>query len=145
LSKSWAWLILCLSSIACAQSVLIPVSQCVVHAGDNPAWAKPDLEESGWKPYTQYDFSFNQPRLWMRCKADLGAIRGLSDPAIQLSFPAAYEAYFDGRLVGRFGSLRTGDYSMDQIRTWALPPLSADAHGVIAVRFAVRDQLILQR
>ncbi|MFP5235258.1 MAG: PP2C family protein-serine/threonine phosphatase [Acidobacteriota bacterium] len=37
MSKSWAGLILCLSSTACAQSILIPTHQCVWRAGDNPA------------------------------------------------------------------------------------------------------------
>ena len=90
MSKSWAWLFLCLSSIACAQSIDIPVRQCVLHAGDNPAWAKPDLDQSGWKPYSEWECSFDQPRLGVRCKADLGAMRGLTDPAIQISAPAAH-------------------------------------------------------
>lgn len=139
MSKSWALLLLCLSSIACAQSIIIPVSQCVVHVGDNPAWARPELDESGWTPYERYDFSYNQPRLWMRCKADLSAIRGLSDPAIQISAPAAYEAYVNGRLVASFGNLQTGNYSMNRIRTWALPPESAGARGVLALRLAYRS------
>lgn len=37
MSKSWAWLILCLSSIVCAQSIVIPASPCVWRAGDDPA------------------------------------------------------------------------------------------------------------
>ncbi|MFP5207331.1 MAG: PP2C family protein-serine/threonine phosphatase [Acidobacteriota bacterium] len=138
LSKSWAWLLLCLSSIVCAQSTIIPASQCVWHAGDDPAWAKPGLDESGWKPYAQWNFSFDQPRLWIRCKADLAAMRGLSAPAIQVSAPAAYEVYFDGRLVGRLGSLRTGNFSMDRTRTWDVPREPEAGSGIVAVRLAYR-------
>ena len=60
MSKSWARLFLCLSSIACAQSIDIPVLHCVVHAGDSPARARPDLNQSGWKPYSEWEFSFDQ-------------------------------------------------------------------------------------
>lgn len=47
MSNSWAWLILCLPSIGCAQSIVVPTSQRVVHAGDKPAWAEQVLMTDG--------------------------------------------------------------------------------------------------
>ncbi len=138
MSKSWAWLFLCLSSIACAQSTQISLDKCIFRTGDNPAWSNPNLDESGWTPGDKFTVDLYQPRFWVRCKVDLGIVRGLHDPAIQIFVPTAYEVYFDGRRIGSFGSMQSGNYSLDRIRTWSLPPLSAGAHGVLALRIPLR-------
>jgi len=47
--KAFALLCLCLPVALFAQSVNIEPGQCVWHAGDNLAWAAPNLDESGWQ------------------------------------------------------------------------------------------------
>ena len=73
------FVLLCGTAALAAQSVLtIPPQQCVWRAGDDPAWAAPNLDESGWQPYTQWKLSADQPHYWVRCHADLA---GLREPA----------------------------------------------------------------
>ncbi len=119
-----------------AQTVItVSPQQCVWHAGDDPAWAVPDLDESGWQPYTQWKPNPAEPRIWIRCHADLSLSWGTPHPALQASMPAAYELYGDGRLIGRAGELRSGNFSMDTIRSFAAPQsLLANRHATLAAR-----------
>jgi len=119
---SVALLTLALPIALAAQSIqTIPPQQCVWHAGDNPAWVAPNLDESGWQPYTQWKLNPTQPRIWVRCHADLSALRGIAHPALQASVPAAYELYANGQPIGGAGNLRSGNFSLDIIRSFPAP------------------------
>lgn len=105
-----------------AQSIqTISPQQCVWRIGDNPAWATPTLDETGWEPYTQWKLNPDQPRIWVRCHADLSALRGTAHPALQVSLPAAYELYGNGQPIGGAGNLGGGAFSMDTIRSFPAP------------------------
>jgi hypothetical protein len=95
--------------------------QCVWHAGDNPAWAVPNLDEAGWQPYSQWKLNSNQPHVWVRCHADLRALRWIGHPALQASVLAAYELYGNGQAIGDAGNLHRGNFSMDTIRSFPAP------------------------
>src|SRR6516165_3451870 len=97
-----------------AQSVIsIPPQQCVWRAGDNTAWVAPNLDETGWQPYAHWELNNDEPRYWVRCHADLTALRGIEHPAVQVRLFAAYQLYLNGTLVGEAGNLRTGYFSMN--------------------------------
>jgi len=53
--RKLALLLVLLSPLAALGQGIIAVSprQCVWRAGDNPAWAAPNLDESGWQPRAQ--------------------------------------------------------------------------------------------
>jgi len=111
--------------------------QCVWHTGDNPAWASPDLDESGWQPWSNWNATPPEARLWIRCHADFTSLKFASHPALAIELYAAYQAYVDGRIVGSAGNLRTGAFTMNTIREWPLtgglaPPV------VIALRVTRR-------
>src|SRR6516165_4818176 len=74
--------------------------QCVWRAGDEQAWAAPNLDETGWQPYSQWKLNPDQSRIWIRCHADLSSLREVANPAIQASLWAAYQLYVDGALTG---------------------------------------------
>ncbi|HEX4036932.1 MAG TPA: PP2C family protein-serine/threonine phosphatase [Acidobacteriaceae bacterium] len=121
-----------------AQSILtIPPQQCVWHAGDNPAWAAPTLDLSGWHSWDAWNPKSLDPRIWIRCHADLSSLQKIDHPALQITLYAAYQAYFDGRLIGSAGNLKTGGFTMNIIREW---PLSGDLAppAVIALRITRR-------
>ena len=101
--------------------VSIAPQQCVWRAGDNPVWAAPNLDESGWQPYTRWKLSPDQPRVWVRCHADLSSLQTVAHPAIQVSLWAAYQLYVDGALTGSAGNLGSGNFSMNAIRSFPLP------------------------
>jgi hypothetical protein len=114
-----ALLLLLVPSALPAQSILeVSPQQCVWRAGDNPAWAAPNLDETGWRPYTQWKLNPNHPRIWVCCHADLSALRGTEHLALQASVPAAYELYANAEPIGAAGNLRSGNFSMDTIRSF---------------------------
>jgi phosphoserine phosphatase RsbU/P len=129
-----------LPSALAAQSVLpIPASQCVWHEGDNPAWAAPDFDESGWQPYAQWEQPPGESRIWIRCHADLSALRNLAQLALQVTLYGAYDLYLNGRLVAHSGNLSTGNFSMDAIRAYPVQAAwLAPASSTVALRVSTR-------
>ncbi len=134
------FVLLCATAALAAQSVIIvSPQQCVWRAGDYPAWAAPNLDESAWKPYTGWKLNPDQPHYWVRCHADLSPLQGLAHPAIQVTLYAAYQIYLDGAPIGEAGNLRSGNYSMDSIRRFPVPASHLLAQpAIIAVRITYR-------
>ena len=105
-----------------AQSVVtVPTGQCVWHAGDDPAWAASNLDESGWQPYSQWKPDDNDLQIWIRCHGSLDALRGTFHPALQVSLDAAYQVYLDGSYLGGSGNLRNANFSVNSIRSYPVP------------------------
>jgi phosphoserine phosphatase RsbU/P len=125
-----------------AQSLItVSPQQCVWHAGDNPAWAAPSFDDSAWQPYTRWSLQPDQAHLWVRCHADLSALRGLSQPALQVRFLPAYTLFLDGRLIGVRGNPRSGAYDMDSIHTFPVAPAGlVPTPSVVAIRIVYRVQ-----
>ena len=117
----------------------ISPSQCVWHAGDNPAWAAPGLDESGWQPLNSWKVTVGQTSTWVRCHADLSALRQASRPALQVNFYGAYQLFLNGKLVGQIGNLGNGQASVndDQIISVAANDTAAATHTV-ALRLKLR-------
>ncbi len=115
----------------------ISPQQCVWRTGDNPAWAATNLDDSAWQPYSAWNPVALEPRIWIRCHIDLSSLQSVRKPAIQIALYAAYEVYVNGRLVGSAGSLKTGGFTLNTIREWAI---SADLAppAVIALRITRR-------
>lgn len=126
---------------AAAQSVLtIPPSQCVWRAGDNPAWAVPNLDESSWQPYSAWIPKPGQTHLWIRCRADLSSLRSVAHPALQVTAYAAYELYLNDQRIGAEGDLDTGNFSLDSIRSYPVAAATlASGPSTIAVRVTRRS------
>ncbi|MGB6158590.1 MAG: PP2C family protein-serine/threonine phosphatase [Acidobacteriaceae bacterium] len=125
------WLFL--PAVLLAQEVNIPTGACVWRAGDDPGWAAATLDETAWIPYSAWQLSPAQPHIWIRCHADLSALRGLAQPALQIRLYAAYQVFVNGRLTGSAGNLESGGFSMNLIRSWALPRESSGP-STIALR-----------
>jgi hypothetical protein len=123
-----------------AQSIItIPPQQCIWRAGDNPAWAVPSLDENGWLPYKQWQPQPDQVHMWIRCHANLSALQSASNPALQVSLYAAYALYLDGHEIGGAGSLRSGIFSMNVIRTYPLSSAQIlNQPSTIALRITYR-------
>jgi hypothetical protein len=132
---------------ACAQAPLnVPTQQCVYHDGDDPdgakGWVSPSLDESVWRPLSEWRPSSIEARYWIRCHADLASLRTVSQPAIQIRLYAAYELYLDGTPVGTSGNLNSGNYSMDAIRSYPISPAKLPAgESLIALRVLSRPSL----
>jgi phosphoserine phosphatase RsbU/P len=121
--------------------VTIPSRQCLWHAGDNPAWAAPGLDESGWKPLSSWNVSADQPWMWVRCHADLSGLRQAAHPALQVDESAAYQIFLNGNLVGQNGNLRSGHFSLNAVRTFPVPAGNvAGRADTVALRLLFRTE-----
>jgi hypothetical protein len=138
-----ALLVACLPRLAAAQAVLTLTSQdCVYNPGDNPAWAAATLEDSAWRPYSQWRADMSQPRLWVRCHLSLSNLLSVSQPVIQIRFYGPYELYLDGKLIGGSGNLATGDFSLNAIRSYTVAAAQiANVPQSIALRAFDRNRL----
>jgi hypothetical protein len=125
----------------------IAPENCVWRAGDEAGngaggalhWAAPDLDESGWKPYSQWKLNENEPRIWIRCHVDLEPLRETRHPALQLSLRAAYQLFVDGSLAGTFGNMQTGNFTADIVQTFPLATaITAQTGSTIALRVLFR-------
>jgi hypothetical protein len=77
----------------------------MVRAGDDPLWSRADYDDSGWerRPVQEAD---SQGRIvWIRARFAAGP-KHLDDRplAVHVGALAAYEVFWNGRLIGRSGS-----------------------------------------
>jgi hypothetical protein len=116
-------ILLLLCPLAALGQSLIQISpqQCIWHAGDDPHWAAPEIDVSDWLPYTEWKANPREPRIWIRCHADIAPLHAAFHPALQVRLYAAYQLYVDGVQIGRAGDLRGGTFSMNIVRSFPLP------------------------
>ena len=87
-----------------AQSIVkIPPQQCVYRLGDDPAWAAPGLDETGWRPYPNFQLTGDAVHVWLRCHVQFDA-SSVSDPAVQVGAdgPQRYQVFVDGARLAEF-------------------------------------------
>ncbi len=102
-----------------AQTIMtVSPQQCVWRAGDDPAWAAPNLDETGWQPCAQFALRPDQPHIWIRCRLDPAAFRTLDHPAVQIRALAAYEVFLNGVSIAHNGNLENGNFAMNSIRVF---------------------------
>jgi hypothetical protein len=99
-------------SLAAQSIVTVAPQQCVWRTGDDLAWSAPNLDESGWQPYSTWKVNPAEPRIWIRCHADLGPARGSANPAVQVGAFAAYDLYLNGERIGGAGNLGDGSFNL---------------------------------
>lgn len=134
-----AFLLLSVAGVLPAQSLLtISPNQCVWRTGDNLAWAASVLDESAWRPASEWK-QLTGPRVWVRCHADLSAFAAANSPALQIGTRSAYELFLEGNLIGREGDLRTGAISEDNLRRFSVPPALSTPSAVLALRMSFRE------
>ena len=119
--------------------VSIPPQQCVWRAGDNPAWAAPNLDDSGWQPYSSWKLDPSESRIWVRCHMEPTAFSDLDRPALEVRMLSAYEVFLSGVSIGRNGDLHSGSFSMDSIRIFPFSPaLAGNRSNVLSLRIVYR-------
>jgi hypothetical protein len=130
---------------ALGESIIeVPAQQCVWRAGDDPNGSAPNLDESGWRLYSHWDLQPGVTHAWVRCHADLSPLRSVEHPAIQVALPAAYQVFVNGEPMGGSGDLRSGQFSINAIRSFPLPKTLPPA-ATIALEVTRRDPRALAR
>jgi len=132
--KVFVLLCLCLPAALFAEDVSIAPGQCVWHTGDDLAWAAPTIDESGWQRYSAWQQSPSEPQIWIRCHADLLSLQGAAQPALQIRLYAAYQVFVNGSLIGSAGDLRSGQFSLNLMRSWPVPRDLPGPFTTIALR-----------
>ncbi|MGB7353391.1 MAG: hypothetical protein WBD06_06790 [Acidobacteriaceae bacterium] len=139
--RKLALLLVFLSPLAAFGQGIVSIApqQCVWRAGDNPAWAAPNLGESSCRPYSSFKFSPSEPRISVRCHLQPMAPGEFDRPAVQVRLSAAYEIFMNGVSIGSNGNLRNGLFTMDSIRIFpfSLPP-AGNRSSVLALRIVYR-------
>ncbi len=84
-------------------SFSIPVFKIMI--GDNPAWADPDYDDSGWPVFTDRKLAEIEGIYWVRAEFRVGdgPRASIYPHELRLRMLASYELYFDGRLIGKSG------------------------------------------
>jgi Stage II sporulation protein E (SpoIIE) len=127
-------------ALAAQSAMTVLPQQCVWRAGDDPAWAAPNFDDTAWQPYAQWKPQGGQVYLWVRCHADLGFLRSVVSPALQVRAYSAYELYLNGQKIGTAGNLANGNFSMNAMRTFAVPGAQPPAGtSTIALRLVRRS------
>ena len=141
-------LILSFSSLSCAQPasaginatgqqlIEIQPSQCVYHAGDNLAWAAPELDDATWERVSNSKVDPSQWRIWIRCHLHSEAIAAMAHPAAMVELPRAYEVFADGKQIGSFGDLLTARFRLDKEQIFPVPTLNSSGDQTFAFRMA---------
>ena len=111
------------------------------HLGDDPAWASPSFDDSSWeqltadRPWGLQGHPDTAGFAWYRCHIDFPS--GINLPGdLAVLLPAvedAYELYWNGQLVGRYGKVPPHPvwYLDQRPHTFGLGPARA---GVLTVR-----------
>ncbi len=111
------------------------------HLGDNPQWASPSFNDSAWEPISTSSTWGSQTHpgytgfAWYRrhLRIDPAAGGPLDLALLMPQVDDAYEVYWNGRLLGRYGKLppRPRWYYNSLFRTFPVP---SDQSGTIAIR-----------
>jgi hypothetical protein len=111
------------------------------HLGDDPRWASPSFDDSGWQTISTSSSWGSQSHpdytgfAWYRRHLQIETTAAANSTYALLIPPVddAYEVYWKGKLIGRSGKLppRPHWYYTSLYRTFALPSLSS---GTVAVR-----------
>ena len=115
------------------------------HAGDDPAWAWADLDDSRWdtlnptRPRRELPPRLSSGPGWLRLRFRLGDSLRLRAPVLVPFYLGAAEIYVNSKLIRRDGVLRAVPTEV-QATSMRLEPLELPAdfgtEGVLAVRFA---------
>lgn len=122
------------------------------HPGDDPQWAHPEFDDSGWERVDDPVLPASAQRRstwhgigWFRLTIRVGAELSGKPVGLVMAHPGASEVYLDGALVRRFGTVGSSAESEDESDPAGIPvgiALTADRDHVIAVRYsfhAIKD------
>lgn len=138
-----ALLLLIPAGVAAQTALSIPPQHCVWRQGDDPRWAAPNLDESDWKPISQWtDISTVAPTFWARCLFQSADLAPTVHPALQISGDLAWQVFADGQLIGQAGNLNTGTHTMGLVMDYDAPQLERRDRPIpIAVRMTFTPQI----
>jgi hypothetical protein len=141
-----------LCGVACAQSFDLTGGRLPLasldgpwrfHTGDNPAWAKPNFDDSGWallrsdQDWSRQGYRDYGGMAWYRFQVTVPA--GLDHVSLYLPhIMTCYEVYADGQIIGTYGKMRPPVYFYEGGGRFQVYPLPAGKHAEEKVEIALR-------
>jgi phosphoserine phosphatase RsbU/P len=124
-----------------AQSEVVSITDWRVHTGDDPSWARPDLDDSAWAETSFPRAVFTDPSAigWHWYRAGFSIPENLRGQPLSLGMAAlddVYEIYLEGVPIGRFGSFTPAPHGPYQ-RHMSFPIPTDLLHGTVG-HIAVR-------
>lgn len=84
----------------------VNINRLVYQIGDQPQWRDASVTDPGWQAYRGFDPVLAGAQYWLRGEVRLPERDHLLQPlSLRISATAAYEVWWDGRLIGRSGSV----------------------------------------
>ena len=124
-----------------------------LQAGDNPAWASPGFNDSGWQAVDPTMDIKALPQLWqhnvvwLRLHFCVGSALRQQPLVLHGQQAGASEIYLNGQLIKRLGVISSDP---EEVQAYTLPqgqmiplPLGSGSEQVLAVRFALQKDLPL--
>jgi len=136
--RNWllVWMIALPVSLFGQAVLIVPPEHCVYKAGDDPRWAAPGLDETGWLPYAEFQIGGDSTHVWVRCHVDF-PLASVRDPSIMVSAFDAYQSYVDGVESARFPYLGYGPHATHEQITRPLPASVSGSVRLVAVRVSI--------
>ncbi len=120
------------------------------HAGDNPDWAKPTLDDSRWRGIDPTKDIFELPQIqktgqiyWLRLRLAIDSSLN-QQLVLMIQQVGASEIYLNGKLIHRFGVVSA---TTDQIKAFNPRnspisfPVNTNAVQVLAIRYAFQPNI----
>jgi hypothetical protein len=141
--KAILLLLLVPASLAAQAALSIAPKHCVWKEGDDPRWAAPSLDESDWKPVSEWTgIATPKPSFWLRCSFEPGQLAPAVEPRLQVSGDLAWQVFASGRLIGGSGNLATGDHTVGLAIDYPAPEFTERSHPIIvAVRMTFTPEV----
>ncbi len=103
-----AFVLLSLTLPVCAQKEVVTVANWRVHAGDDPAWARPDFDDSQWETIEYRQMNAHGLAGGTRCyRASFQVPAGFAGQELAVGMgplEEVYDLFIDGTLVGHYGN-----------------------------------------
>jgi phosphoserine phosphatase RsbU/P len=113
------------------------------HTGDNPAWADPKFDDSGWQllrsdeSWARQGYKGYGGMAWYRFQVTLPA--GLDRASLYLPhIGTCYEVYADGKLIGTYGKMPPNSGPYEGGAEFQVYPLPAGPHKPQQIEVAIR-------
>ena len=115
---------------------IVEATNCVYREGDDPQWAQPAYDDSGWDKSPPQGVAKSR-FLWRRCRIDASPLRSRAPLFLQIRSPFAWTVSMDGIAAGSFGNLQTGSVTLDLTQLVPIPSeLEGRSSYLVAIRMA---------
>ena len=130
-------------SLAAQTALSIAPKHCVWKEGDDLSWAAPSLDESEWKPESEWTgIATPRPFFWLRCTFEPGQLATAVKPELQVSGDLAWQVFAGGRIIAESGNLVTGLHTAGLAIDYPAPEFSDRSHPIlVAVRMTFSPEM----